>query len=104
MEAFSVIKKGCTFSSEHSDSPESTDIVHFYQEEHPEKMIGGKKAKVWKFLSLEQYEEQRDSLPDVCFAARHVLIKDILDRVNKNSGSDGDWSFDGLPDLDALAN
>ena len=28
-----------------------TGLTHFYSEEHPDKVIDGKKARVWKFIS-----------------------------------------------------
>lgn len=43
-------------TSMHPEHPDSKDLIHFYQVEHPEKLIDGKKAKVWKFLTPEQYE------------------------------------------------
>ena len=43
------------------DHPDAKGLIHFYQQ--PES-IG------WQFVTAEQYEEQKDSLPDVCFATR----------------------------------
>ena len=39
------------------EKAEATGLCHFYQEDHPEKMIDGKNAKVWKFMTEEEYKE-----------------------------------------------
>ena len=76
-------------------------LLHFYQEEHPERMIDGKKAKVWKFLTEEQYEEKKDELPDVCFATHHYIkgLADSVQKVHEGTASDSEWVYKGLPDL-----
>ena len=83
------------------DNAEATGLFHFYQEDHPEKMIEGKKAKVWKFITEAEYEERKDSLPDVCFATRHYIegLAKVAKQVHENSATDSDWVYNGLPDL-----
>ena len=38
-------------------------MIHFYKERDGE----------WKFMRHEDYESQKDSLPDLCFATRHHI-------------------------------
>ena len=64
------------------ENPDATGLLHFYQEEHPEKEINGQKVKQWKFLTAEEYEERKGSLPDLCFATRHC-IKGLAERMYK---------------------
>lgn len=86
------------------ENPSATGLMHFYQEEHPEKVIDGKKAKIWKFLSQNQYEEQKDSLPDLCFATRHKIkgLSEAVQKIKEGTASDSDWQYDGLPDLSSF--
>ena len=58
------------------DHPEEKGLIHFYQQANE----AGETE--WKFLTKAQYDEQKDSLPDVCFATRHP-IKGLLDRVTR---------------------
>lgn len=51
------------------DNPEAKGLIHFYQE----KDDAG--VKEWKFVTQEQYEDKKESLPDVCFATRHSIKK-----------------------------
>ena len=83
------------------ENPSATGLMHFYQEDHPEKVIDGKKAKVWKFLSQDQYEAQKDSLPDLCFATRHKIkgLSEVVQKIKEGTASDSDWQYNGLPDL-----
>ena len=93
-----------TETSMDPEKPEATGLTHFYCEEHPDKIVEGKKAKVWKFISEQEYEERKDSLPDLCFATRH-LIKGLADKVKKihdDAAEDSDWLYEDLPDLEAL--
>ena len=75
------------------ENPESKGLLHFYQEEHPEKVIDGKKAKSWKFLTQDKYEEQKDSLPDLCFATRHNIkgLAEVVEKMHQNTASDAEW-------------
>ena len=58
------------------EQPDATGMIHFYKQ-------GGE----WKFMRHEEYESQKDSLPDLCFATRHH----ITDLSSKN-----------FPDLEEL--
>ena len=76
------------------DNPKAKGLIHFYQNE----------AKEWKFVTQEQYEAQKDSLPNVCFATRHPM-KSFLERVKRmraNEAIDGDLNDKSLPDLNQL--
>ncbi len=86
------------------ENPESKGLLHFYQEEHPEKVIDGKKAKSWKFLTQDKYEEQKDSLPNLCFATRHNIkgLAEIVEKMHQNTASDAEWQYSGLPDLSTV--
>lgn len=97
---FLYAKKSEIYSMD-PESPEATGLVHFYQEEHPEREIDGKKAKVWKFLTEEQYEERKETLPDVCFATRHYIkgLAETVKKVHEKTASDSEWAYSGLPDL-----
>ena len=88
------------------DNMRATGMLHFYQEEHPEKEIDGKKVKQWKFLTEQQYEERKATLPDICFATRHKIkgLAERLIKIKAGTASDEDWLHDSdLPDLQALA-
>ena len=81
------------------DHPESKGLIHFYQT--PEEAEGGKK---WKFLTSEEYEAQKDTLPDVCFATRHP-INSLLERVKReraNNATEEDRSDTSFPDLNTI--
>lgn len=54
------------------ENPDAQGLIHFYQN-HQNK---------WKFLTADQYEAQKESLPDICFATRHP-IKSFLERVQR---------------------
>ena len=81
------------------DHPENKGLIHFYQT--PEDSPDGKK---WKFLTAEEYEAQKDSLPDVCFATRHP-IESLLARVKReraNNATEEDRNDTSFPDLNAI--
>ena len=89
-----------------SNDPENQNAVgltHFYQEDNPDKVMDkkGTKAKVWKFLTEEQYEERKDSIPGLCFATRHRIqgLAEALSRIHDETATDEDWRYSGLPDL-----
>ena len=86
------------------EKPYAVGLTHFYSEEHPEKVIDGKKARVWKFISAEEYEERKDSLPEICFATRHPIqeLADKAKKIHEDSAEDSDWIYEKLPDLQAL--
>jgi len=54
------------------DNPQATGLIHFFQNA----------AKEWKFVTQDQYDAQKDSLPEVCFATRHPM-KSFLERVKR---------------------
>ena len=87
------------------ENPTTEGILHFYQEEHPEKEIDGKKVKLWKFVTAENYEEHKSSLPDLCFASRHPIkeLAESLKKIHNSTASNSDWLYSGLPDLQALS-
>ena len=82
------------------ENPESTGLLHFYQEKHPDK-----DQMIWKFLTADQYEANKDALPDICFASRHPIHK-LSDYIkNIQAGFEGlneDSEFKNLPDLAKL--
>ena len=90
-----------------AENPDATGLLHFYQEEHPEKEIDGKKLKVWKFMTEQEYasEESKNALPDICFATRHKIkgLANRLKKIKEGNASDEDWLNDcDLPDLQSL--
>ena len=87
------------------ENPEATGLMHFYRVDHPTKILDGKKAKMWKFVTAEQYEERKDELPDLCFATRHPIkaLAQCAKNIADNTASYLEWTYNDLPDLDALA-
>ena len=87
------------------ENPEAKGLLHFYQVEHPDKEIDGKKVKQWKFLTEEQYQENKATLPDICFATRHKIkgLSERLQKIKLGTASDEDWLHDSdLPNLESL--
>ena len=60
---------------------------------------------IWKFLTADQYEAKKATLPDICFASRHPIHK-LSDYIkNIQAGFEGlneDSEFKNLPDLAKL--
>lgn len=80
------------------DHPEEEGLIHFYQATNE----AGEKQ--WKFLTPDQYEDQKDSLPDVCFAARHP-DKEFVARVareRQGTATEEDRNNTSFPDLNAI--
>ena len=87
------------------NNPDYSGLLHFYQVEHPDKEIEGKKVKQWKLLTQEQYEQNKATLPNICFATRHNIIglAERLKKIKTGAATDEDWLHDSdLPDLDSL--
>ena len=75
------------------DHPEEKGLIHFYQQPG---------SNDWKFVTADQYEQQKDSLPDVCFATKQP-IKAFLERVKRiraNQPTPEDLADDSLPKLE----
>lgn len=80
------------------EHPEAKGLIHFYQKIN----VAGEKE--WKFLTQEQYEEQKDSLPDVCFATRHTDKEFVarLARQKAGEATEEDKNNTSFADLNSI--
>lgn len=81
------------------DHPEEKDLIHFYQK------TTESGDKIWKFMTKADYEQQKNDLPDVCFATRHP-IKQLLERVQRErlgTATEEDKNNTSFADLSTIA-
>lgn len=80
------------------ENPQAKELIHFYQK------VNDAGVKEWQFVTKDQYEAKKDTLPEVCFATRHPIKKLLVRVIKQRAGhaTEEDINNTNLADLNSL--
>ena len=108
VEDFAMGKSACYFlmaadnqetPSIDPERPAAKGLIHFYQT--PAADVRGKQ---WHFVTAEEYEAKKNTLPDICFATRHSM-QSFLERVKRSragNATEADLNDTSLPNFASM--
>lgn len=85
------------------DQPDAHGLVHFYQVEETKVNEQGESqpVKKWVYVTEEQYEMEKESLPAIVYATRHPIEKlaDLSRKIGYGNATEAELNENVLPSL-----